>query len=257
MTRASARPMNGDGSTEKAGAALGALIRRLSDAGFSRAKALHTALGLYLTVSLILSMLALWGFAELADEVMEGDTEKFDRAILTWIHAHGTSWLDTTAMEFTALGSFVVLALIGLALSVVLWHLAKHRYVALIWLACTGSLVLNQTLKSAFQRSRPDVFEWLVNVGSLSFPSGHAMNSMVFYTVCAYSIGHVVGPGRTRSLTYALAALVVGLIGFTRVYLGVHYPSDVLAGYAVGYTWAILCCILTEAWGRRAAAARE
>lgn len=66
------------------------------------------------------------------------------------------------------------------------------------------------------------------------------MNSMVFYTVAAYSIGHVVGPGRAKHLTYS-----------TRLYLGVHHPSDVLAGFAVGYAWATLCATLTEAWGRR------
>jgi membrane-associated phospholipid phosphatase len=202
-------------------------------------------------------MLLIWGFAELADEVLEGDTDAFDRAILTWIGSHHTGWLDTSAIELTALGSSVVLWVIGLALSVLLWHLGKRLYVALIWLACTGSLVLNQTLKAAFGRSRPDVFEWLVDVGHLSFPSGHAMNSMVFYTVAAYSIGHVVGPGPARTWTYGFAALLIGMIGFTRLYLGVHYPSDVLAGFAVGYAWAILCAILTEAWARRAKGGAE
>jgi membrane-associated phospholipid phosphatase len=109
--------------------------------------------------------------------------------------------------------------------------------------------VLNQTLKAAFQRTRPDVFEWLVQVGHLSFPSGHAMNSMVFYTVTAYSIGHVVGPGRARSGVYAFAAFIIGMIGFTRLYLGVHFPSDVLAGYTVGLIWATICAALCEAWG--------
>lgn len=256
MPHARARSMSGDAPTRTAGAALAAAGRRLHEFGLSRAKALHAALGLYLTVALGLSMLVLWGFAALADEVLQGDTETFDNAILAWIHAHGTSWMDTSAIELTALGSFVVLAILGLVLSVVLWHLGKHRYVALLWLACTGSLVLNQTLKAAFGRSRPQVFEWLVDVGNLSFPSGHAMNSMVFYTVAAYAIGHVVGPGRTRTLVYTGAAVIVAMIGFTRMYLGVHYPSDVLAGYAVGYAWATLCSVLTEAWGRRAAAVR-
>jgi undecaprenyl-diphosphatase len=246
-----ARPIQEEAATRTAGNALGALVRRLRHAGVSRAKALHAALGLYLTVGLSLGMVLIWAFAELADEVLEGDTEAFDRGILTWIHAHGTAWMDTSAIEFTALGSFVVLAVIGLGISVLLWHLRKQRYVALIWLACTGSLVLNQTLKAAFARSRPDVFEKLVDVGHLSFPSGHAMNSMVFYTVAAYSIGHVVGPGRTKQLVYAFAALVIALVGFTRLYLGVHYPSDVMAGFAVGYVWAILCAALTEAWGKR------
>ena len=239
------------GSERAAGGALRGLARRLRDVGVSRAKALHAALGLYLTVALGLSVLALWGFAALADNVLEGDTEAFDRAVLTWIHAHGTGWLDTSAMEVTALGSFVVLAVIGLMVSLLLWHLEKERYVALIWLAVTGSLVLNQTLKAVFARARPDVFERLVDVGNLSFPSGHAMNSMVFYTVISYSIGHVVGPGRARTVVYTLGAILIGVIGWTRMYLGVHYPSDVVAGYTVGFAWATICAVLTEAWGKR------
>jgi undecaprenyl-diphosphatase len=247
---ARARPIDDDGSDRVVGSVFRALVRRLRDAGLSRAKALHAALGLYLTVGLILAVLLIWAFAALSNEVLAGNTDQFDRAILAWINAHRTEWLDRSAIELTALGSTVVLWVIGLGLSVLLWHLGKHRYVAMIWLASTGSLVLNQTLKAAFGRSRPDVFEWLVDVGHLSFPSGHAMNSMVFYTVAAYAIAHLVGPGPKRTGAYAFAALLIATIGFTRMYLGVHYPSDVLAGFAVGYAWAILCAILTEAWGR-------
>lgn len=237
--------------TRRAGNALRALSLRLMDHGVSGVRALHAALGLYLTVALAVSVLALWGFAELADEVLQGDTDAFDRSVLAWIHAHGTGWLDSSAIEVTALGSSIVLAVIGLMVSFLLWHLGKRLHVAMIWLACTGSLVLNQTLKAAFGRARPDVFEWLVDVGHLSFPSGHAMNSMVFYTVTAYAIGHVVGPGPARRAIYAIAAVLIGVIGWTRMYLGVHFPSDVIAGYTVGYAWATLCAVLTEAWGRR------
>jgi len=138
-------------------------------------------------------------------------------------------WLDTSAIEFTALGSTVVLWTIGLALSVLLWHLAKHRYVAMIWLASTGSLVLNQTLKAAFGRSRPDVFEWLVDVGHLSFPSGHATVSFACATTLALAVPRLTWP------LFALATL----ISFSRVYVGVHYPFDVLAGAALGVAIAI------------------
>ena len=231
--------------------ALIALVGKLTRAGWSRARALHAALGLSLTVGLGLAMVMLWGFAELADEVLEGETDAFDRAVLGWIETHHTGWLNTSAIELTALGSFVVLLVLGLAVSVLLWHLGRRRYVALIWIASTGSLVLNQTLKAAFGRSRPDVFDWLVDGGALSFPSGHAMNSMVFYTVVAYSIGRVLGPGSARTATYLGAALLIATIGFTRLYLGVHYPSDVLAGFAVGFVWATGCAALTEAWGHR------
>lgn len=245
-----AEPVREDGAARTAATALGALVRRLREAGLTQAKALHAALGLYLTVGLALSMALLWAFAELADEVLEGDTVAFDTAILDWVHAHRTEWLDRSAIELTALGSAVVLWVYAFGLSILLWHLGKHRYVALIWLASTGSLVLNQTLKALFGRSRPEEFRWLVDVGRLSFPSGHAMNSMVFYTVASYALGHVVGRGAARTATYAFGAALIGIVGFTRIYLGVHYPSDVLAGYAAGYVWAIACAALTEAWGR-------
>ena len=109
-----------------------------------------------------------------------------------------------------------------------------------------SALVLTQAMKAAFGRSRPEL-EPLVDVGSLSFPSGHAMNAMVFYTVIAYVVGQIVGRGPGRAVVYALGGVVVVLVGWTRLYLGVHYPSDVAAGYAVGYSWAIACCVLIEA----------
>jgi undecaprenyl-diphosphatase len=246
-------PASEDTATKKGGAALLTLVTKLRQAGVSRAKALHAALGLSLLIGLGVAVLLVWGFAELTGAVLEGETLEFDRAVMNWINTHRTPWLDVTAIELTALGSAVVLAVVGLALSVVLWHLEKRRHVAMIWFSVTGSAVLNQALKVIFGRDRPDLFEPLVKVGSLSFPSGHAMNSMVFYTVVGFAIGHVVGPGPARRATYAFAAFLVVLVGFTRVYLGVHYPSDVLAGMAAGCSWAIVCAALTEAWGKRAA----
>jgi undecaprenyl-diphosphatase len=240
-----------DAPTRTAGAALVALVRRFREAGMSRVRALHAALGLTLTIGLALSALLLWGFAWLTDEVLAGDTLSFDHSILNWVNTHRNEWLDASAIELTALGSMVVLAVIGLGLSVVMWHLERRRHVAMIWFAVIGSMVLNQALKTIFARSRPEVFEHLVKVGSLSFPSGHAMNSTVFYTVVAFAIGHVVGPGAARISTYAFGAILVFSVGFTRVYLGVHYPSDVLAGFAAGFAWAMICAALTEAWGKK------
>jgi undecaprenyl-diphosphatase len=248
-------PASDDKPTAAGGAALVKLVTRLRHAGVSRARALHAALGLSLIVAVVVTVLLLWGFAELTDAVLDGQTLAFDQAVLSWINEHRTPWLDASAIEATALGSMVVLVVVGLALSVVLWHLEKRRHVAMIWLAVTGSMVINQTLKAIFGRERPDVFEPLVKVGSLSFPSGHAMNSVVFYAVVGFAIGHVVGPGTARKATYAFAAFLVLMVGFTRMYLGVHYPSDVLAGITAGCAWALVCASLTEAWGKRAASA--
>jgi undecaprenyl-diphosphatase len=245
------RPPRDGSFTRKAAATLMALFNRLRRAGMSRVQAIHTALGLTLTIGLVVAVLLLWGFAQLSDAVLEGQTLAFDHAIMNWMHSHSTAWLDQSAIEATALGSMVVLVVIGLALSVVLWHLERRRHVAMIWFAVTGSVVMNQAMKSIFGRGRPDLFEPLMKVGSLSFPSGHAMNSMVFYTAAAFAVGHVVGPGAARRATYAFAAFLVALVGFTRVYIGVHFPSDVVAGYSAGFAWSVLCAAMTEAWGKR------
>jgi undecaprenyl-diphosphatase len=217
----------------------------------SRIRALHAALGLSLTIGLVLSVLLLWGFAEITDAVLEGETLAFDRGVLNWMHGLRGQGLDQAAIEITALGSMAVMGVMAIGLSVVLWNLERRRHVAMIWFAVIGSMVLNQALKAVFGRARPDVIEPLVHVGFFSFPSGHAMNSMVFYTTAAFAIGHMTGPGAARRLIYGLAALVVTLVGLSRVYLGVHFPSDILAGFAAGHAWALICAVLTEAWGKR------
>jgi undecaprenyl-diphosphatase len=218
---------------------------RLRRAGLDRLRSVYGALGLYLSLSLVAAILALLAFAELAEDVVEGDTERFDRAVLEWTRSFRTIWLDQVAIELTALGSGVVITVTTALLSVLLWHWGRRSYVALLWITGVGSLVLSQVLKAVFDRPRPDV-EQLAIVRSLSFPSGHAMAAMVFYTVVAYVTGRMVGPGWGRTSIHAFGALVIVLVGWTRVYLGVHHPSDVLAGYTVGYAWAIFCCIAIE-----------
>jgi undecaprenyl-diphosphatase len=212
----------------------------------SRTKAVYAALGLYLTFSLIVAVGAVFVFAEVAEDVLEGDTQRFDERTLAWIMAHRSAWLDRAALELTALGSPVVLCTTAVLVSVLLWHLGRRRYVALIWISAPGALLLNQALKALFARPRPAV-PTAVDVFSLSFPSGHAMNAMVFCTIMAYVLGRVVGRGPARTIVHMLGGAIVVLVGWTRMYLGVHYPSDIAAGYAAGYAWAISCCILIEA----------
>ncbi|HET9949503.1 MAG TPA: phosphatase PAP2 family protein, partial [Longimicrobiales bacterium] len=183
-----------NGHSSGASALLQLVVRRLVAAGMGGVRALHAALGLYLSLSLGLAALALWGFAELADDVLEGETARFDRGVVDWIAAHRTEWLDWLALELTAVGSAVVLVTIGLIVSVLLWHLGRRRHVALVWIAAAGGAALNQVMKLAFGRERP-AGEALVRALSLSFPSGHAMNATIFYTVIAYTVGRVVGRG--------------------------------------------------------------
>jgi undecaprenyl-diphosphatase len=211
-----------------------------------RTRALYAALGLYLSLSLVVAVGAVLVFAEVAEDVLEGDTQKFDEAGLRWIRAGRAPWLDHAALEVTALGSGVVMCATTLLVSVLLWQMAHRRHVALIWIAGLGALPLGEALKAVFGRPRPDIAA-AVEVSSLSFPSGHAINVVVFYTVMAFVVGRLVEARWGRTAVHVFGALVILLVGWTRVYLGVHYPSDVAAGYAVGYAWAISCCILVEA----------
>lgn len=206
-------------------------------------QSVYTVLGLWLTLGLLLSAGAMWGFGELAEGVMEGATRSFDRAVLEWLTARGPDWVGIVATELTALGAAPVLTLVAAVASAFLWTEGRRRSVALLWIALVGSLVLTSALKTGFGRQRPSVIEAAVQVHTLSFPSGHATQSMVVYTVVAYLVARQGASRSVRWITWGLAAVLILLIGVTRMYLGVHYPSDVLAGFAVGFVWAMVCVV--------------
>ncbi len=170
----------------------------------------------------------------------------FDRAILLWFRdpgdlarAAGPAWLPGAMVDLTALGGATVLtcitvACIGLLLVRRLWLTAALIAAATI----TGSTLAAQA-KLLFGRARPDLVEHLVPVGGLSFPSGHATNSAVIYLTLALLISQVAHGRATRRYIVGTAVLLVGVIGISRVYLGVHWPSDVLAGWSIGTLWAL------------------
>lgn len=206
------------------------------------ARSLYSAIGLFLLLGLGLTILALWAFAELAESVLEGETLWLDHHILLWINRHATPRLDQIALEVTALGSLVVIATIVLVASALLWFTGHRTATLLLWVAVAGGALLNLTLKLAFGRPRPRIVEWRVHfVASSSFPSGHAMMSMIVYATLAYLIISLAPPPRVRRITVAAAVLIITLVGASRLYLGIHYPTDILAGYAVGFAWATLC----------------
>jgi undecaprenyl-diphosphatase len=126
--------------------------------------------------------------------------------------------------------------------------LTRHRYSALLLLVTTlGGIPLNHILKSFFNRPRPSVLEWAVHATSTSFPSGHAMGAAVAYGTVAYLAARLHPSRWVRVLTMWIAALLIILIAFSRVYLGAHFPSDVLAGAVVGFAWAAFCMATLEA----------
>jgi undecaprenyl-diphosphatase len=191
---------------------------------------------------------AVWLFLELADDVVEGETRKFDESVLLAFREEadhddpiGPRWLEEIARDVTALGGTVVLTFLTLAVTGFFllqrkWHLGIYVAAAVV----TG-LAASSLLKSGFDRQRPDLVEHGQVVYTASFPSGHSMLSAVaFLTLGAL----VAGAQKDRSLRIyilSLAGLLTIAVGVSRVYLGVHWPTDVLGGWAAGTGWALAC----------------
>ncbi len=150
-------------------------------------------------------------------------------------------------LEITALGTGLVVMTIVVVAATFL-YLTDHRYSALLLLIATlGGEVLNTILKAHFDRPRPQVFAWATTAFDSSFPSGHAMNSVIVYGTVAYLAARLQKTRLARNITRTIALTLVLLISFSRVYLGVHYPSDVLAGVTIGLAWAAFCMASLEA----------
>jgi undecaprenyl-diphosphatase len=208
----------------------------------------HAAVGIFLFIGLAVITLAAAAFAMLAHAMVEGQTQAMDDAILRFMGSNGAPWLDTAALEVTALGARVVVYMVVLVSSAFLWHTRHHYSAALLWVAVLGSGLINTVLKLTFNRPRPDVFPWRTqHVGLASFPSGHAMTSIVVYGTLAFLISRLAPTPLLKRLTWFLAVLVIVLVGLSRLYLGVHYPSDVLAGFGIGAAWAVTCALGIEA----------
>lgn len=196
-------------------------------------------------------------FRHLAEEVGEGDTRAFDRAIIYALRTPGDphrpigpDWLNTAALDFTALGSVTVLTLFivlvcGLCLSLRHWREALFLLVA-----AGGGLFLTDLLKDLFQRDRPPQILHAAAAAGTSFPSGHATLSTTVFLTFGVLIAHFSKRKRVR--IYALtAAVILALgVGCTRVYLGVHWPTDVLAGWCVGSAWALIWWGVAIGWER-------
>ena len=204
--------------------------------------------GVLLTTGLLLALLGLWALSGLTEGVMEGETLRFDEQVLLWMNRRATPALDLVALEVTALGDGVVVAAITLVAGTLLWLLGQRAYAALLAAAVGGASVIYPVLKLLFDRPRPQLFEWRAHYAlSSSYPSGHATMSMVMLVALAYIIHRLSHRRRTGVAAMLLAGAAVLLIGLSRLYLGVHYPSDVIAGYVVGFAWAVFCALAVEA----------
>lgn len=208
----------------------------------------YSAVGLFLVLGLLAITVATAVFAQIAVGVVEGQTQSFDESVLRWMGTNGAPWLDVAALEVTALGGRVVVYMVVLVASAFLWQSRHHYSAGLLWVAVLGSGFVNSALKLSFNRPRPNVFPWRTeHVGLTSFPSGHAMTSMVAYGTLAFLIARLAPTAWQRRVVWILAAVVIVLVGLSRLYLGVHYPSDVVAGFVVGGAWAVVCGLGMEA----------
>lgn len=190
----------------------------------------------------------IWIFAEVADEVVEGGTQQIDEQILLAMRNPddlsdplGPEWVEEIGRDYTALGGIGVTTMLTLGSIGYLLLAHKERTALFITAAVGGGALISTLLKEIFDRPRPDLVLRLSYAGSASFPSGHSIISAVTYLTLAALLGTLVERRRERIYLLLVATLLTILIGISRVYLGVHWPTDVLAGWAAGAVWAILC----------------
>jgi membrane protein DedA with SNARE-associated domain/membrane-associated phospholipid phosphatase len=213
------------------------LLRRLTPGQY---------LGLHLTLGLLAAGGSLWLFGGLVEDLLTGDPiVRFDRVVDDYLHSHATPHLTAFFLMVTAFGSLEAMVLLGVVVAVLL---AWRRLWTLLWTwiaAVAGSALIDWLLKGLFQRPRPHFAHPFLVETSYSFPSGHAMESFVAYGMLAYFAVLALRSWESRVGVVFGAALLVVLIGFSRMYLGVHYFSDVIAGYAAGGVW--LSALITGA----------
>jgi len=202
--------------------------------------------------------------SQLASEVLEGETQSFDRRILLALRSPddlarpiGPAWMVGSALDITALGGATVLGMTVFAVAGFLLLQGLWRRALFATVAAFGGWFLNGALKQLFQRPRPDVVPHLREVMSMSFPSGHALQSAVVYLTLGALSMHIAKRRVTKLYCMAMAMLATGLVGASRVYLGVHYPTDVLAGWLIGLSWALLCWMIERSLERRSGLKRE
>jgi undecaprenyl-diphosphatase len=201
--------------------------------------------------TLLLALLivgGLWGFIALADAVRENETGTFDANVLPHLRRAedpavplGPAWLLPLARDLTALGSVPVLTLAVLLVMGLLALERRSAMLALVFAAGVGALLLTTFLKDLFHRPRPEIVPWLTAAQGPSFPSGHALGSAAVYVTMAALLARTSSRPAVKAYFLACGLVATLLIGASRVYLGVHYPTDVLGGWTIGICWAVLC----------------
>jgi len=203
-------------------------------------------------------------FLKLAGEVTEGDTLAFDTKILQALRSPndpskpiGPEWMESVLLDLTALGGSAILLLVVLAVVGFLLLQARYRTALFVWVASTSGEFVNIALKQAFNRPRPSIVPHLRVVFSTSFPSGHAMESAIVYLTLGALLMRFAESRLTKLYCLGIAMLLTALVGVSRVYLGVHYPTDVIGGWLIGFMWASICWLAAQRFEERTGIAAE
>jgi undecaprenyl-diphosphatase len=202
-------------------------------------------------ITLIIAASVLLGFAKLADAVGEGGTRAFDEWLLVSLRTPGNladpigpKWFEEMMRDFTALGSTGVLTVMVLTIAGFL-AMTRKGYAALFVLASVvGGVLISQTMKWAYARPRPELVPHGAEVYTASFPSGHSMMAAVVYLTLGALLARTQVDRAVKIYVLAVAIIVTVLVGVSRVYLGVHWPTDVLAGWSLGAAWALTCWLV-------------
>ena len=186
-------------------------------------------------------------FIMIAEEVAEGDTERFDRAVLMAFRANGNPndllgppWVEEMGRDITALGSYAFIIIIVVAALGYLSLIRKAGLALVMGASVIGGMLISNLLKIGFDRPRPDV-EHAAQVFTSSFPSGHATLSAVTFLTLGALLTRVNADRRVKIYFIAIAVILTVIVGISRIYLGVHHPTDVIAGWCVGSAWAVIC----------------
>ena len=214
--------------------------------------------GLYLTLLLFILILTAWVFGAIAEDVVTQDPLTIvDARFSAWLHAHSFNSLTRVMLLITHVHSLLGVTVLTVAVSAYLWMKRLRFWVLKLLLAVFGGMLLNLLLKHLFVRQRPHFDDPLLTLTTYSFPSGHTMMAAVFYGTLCVLVASRVRHWRWRVVAIAVAGFMILLVGFSRIYLGAHYLSDVLAAIAEGLAWLAFSLVAVGELQRRRTGKQE